>query len=116
AFISVWLVRWWAQTADWATFLQVNIRLLLIGLAVTVAGAWLWTLNKRQLAVRIVASAMLFWGALFLLTPLLLELMPADTIRLSFVIKHLELLVQMVLSLGLVIWLQQDERQANQQL
>lgn len=116
AFISVWPVQWWSVTRDWASFLQVNLRLLLIGLSVTVSGAWLWTLNKQQLAVRIVASAMLLWGSLFLLTPLLLQLLPSETIKVSFVIKYLELFVQMVLSLGLVIWLQQDERQANQQL
>lgn len=116
AFISVWPVQWWSVTRDWASFLQVNLRLLLIGLSVTVSGAWLWTLNKKQLAVRIVASAMLLWGSLFLLTPLLLQLLPSETIKVSFVIKYLELFVQMVLSLGLVIWLQQDERQANQQL
>ncbi|WP_337842269.1 bifunctional diguanylate cyclase/phosphodiesterase [Rheinheimera sp.] len=116
AFISVWPVQWWAVTREWSAFLQLNLRLLLIGLAVTVSGAWLWTLNKQQLAVRIVASAMLLWGSLFLLTPLLLQLLPSDSTNVSFVIKYLELFVQMVLSLGLVIWLQQDERQANQQL
>jgi len=116
AFCSVWPVSWWSVTESWSNFLQVNVRLLLIGLAVLAAGGWLWTVNRQLLAVRIVAGAMMLWGALFLLTPVLIELLGMNTARLSFYIKHVELLVQMVLSLGLVIWLQEDERQTSQQL
>src|SRR5690606_12100413 len=32
AFVSVWPVRWWSVTEGWTDFLQLNVRLLLIGL------------------------------------------------------------------------------------
>jgi diguanylate cyclase (GGDEF)-like protein len=99
-------------------YLQLYMRLILIGAALCVAGFWLWSLTKRIFATKVVASAMLAWGALFLASALSMLWHDSEQVSALVVLylKHIELLVQVGLGLGLIIWLQEDERSANQQL
>jgi len=118
SFFSVaifWLVP---QLSHWTLYLQLYIRLLMIGLALCVAGFWLWSLTKTIFATKVVASAMLAWGLLFLASAAS-ALWQGDSpswFQIGLYFKHAELLVQVILGLGLIIWLQEDERSTNQQL
>lgn len=118
SFLSVTLFLLLPQWQDMTLYLQFYLRLLLIGAALCVAGFWLWSLTKRIFATKVVASAMLAWGALFLAiaSSVFWQHGAADTGQTVFYLKHLELLIQVILGLGLIIWLQEDERSTNQQL
>ena len=118
SFLSVTLFLLLPQWQDMTLYLQFYLRLLLIGAALCVAGFWLWSLTKRIFATKVVASAMLAWGALFLASAssVFWQHSTADTGQTIFYLKHLELLIQVILGLGLIIWLQEDERSTNQQL
>jgi diguanylate cyclase len=114
--VSVFLI--FPQWQDWTLYLQHYLRLLLIGAALCVSGFWLWSLTKLIFATKVVASAMLAWGVLFLLSAST-AVWPATEQGYPNVVmyfKHIELLVQVILGLGLIIWLQEDERSTNQQL
>jgi diguanylate cyclase (GGDEF)-like protein len=103
---------------DWLQYLQLYLRLLLIGAALCVAGCWLWSLTSQIFATKVVAGAMLAWGLLFLVSAssAFWQDMDANYYQLTLYFKHLELLIQVILGLGLIIWLQEDERSTNQQL
>lgn len=118
ALLSVTLFLLLPQWQEMTLYLQFYMRLVLIGFALCVAGFWLWSLTKRIFATKVVASAMLAWGSLFLASAgsMLLHDVQEESIQMILYFKHLELLVQVILGLGLIIWLQEDERSTNQQL
>lgn len=118
ALLSVTLFLLLPQWQEMTLYLQFYMRLVLIGFALCVAGFWLWSLTKRIFATKVVASAMLAWGSLFLASAgsMLLHDVQEESIQIILYFKHLELLVQVILGLGLIIWLQEDERSTNQQL
>ncbi len=105
-------------SAVWKITVQLNLRLLFIGAALVVAGIWLFALPYRLLIARLVAISILLWGLQMLTLALLSGWLGEGNafLRVVLVSKHLELFLQTLLGLGLVIWLQEDERHANQQL
>jgi len=107
-----------SEINPWKRYLQVNLRLLFIGSALLVAGVWLFSLQNKIFVTKLVASSILLWGTLFVLVALLsVWLGQGETLdRVVIVNKHLELFCQTILGLGLIIWLQEDERTANMQL
>lgn len=115
---SVALVLMLPQSDSAALFLHLYLRLLIIGASLCFAGGWLWSLTGQIFATKVVASAMLCWGLLFIVSASSnLWIDTADeAAQFVFYFKHLELLIQVFLGLGLVIWLQEDERSTNQQL
>ncbi|MDF3123861.1 GGDEF domain-containing phosphodiesterase [Rheinheimera sp. 1928-s] len=118
SFLSVVPFLLFEQLQDWVVYLQLYMRLLLIGAALCVAGFWLWSLTKLIFATKVVASAMLAWGLLFLgsASTIVWQKTEVDYYQVAMYFKHLELLIQVILGLGLIIWLQEDERSTNQQL
>jgi len=107
-----------AEPTLWKTSVQVNLRLLFIGAALFVAGIWLFALPHRILIARLVAVSILLWGIQMLVLALASSWFGEGQtfLRVVLVSKHLELFFQTLLGLGLVVWLQDDERSTNQQL
>lgn len=116
--LSVLLFVKSAESALWKQTLHVNLRLLFIGCALLVAGSWLLALPRRVRVMRIVATAVLLWGGEMVVLSMLLSYLDNEQslLQVAIISKHLELLLQTILGLGLVLWLQEDERHANQQL
>jgi len=102
----------------WQQMVQTNLRLLFIGAALLVAGSWLMNLPRQLMVIRLVAWAVKLWGVQMVLLSLLISYLDnsGPLLQAVLVSKHLELLLQTVLGLGLVLWLQEDERHTNQQL
>jgi len=65
SFLSVNLFLLLPQWQAMTLYLQFYMRLVLIGVALCVAGFWLWSLTKRIFATKVVASAMLAWECSF---------------------------------------------------
>lgn len=118
ALFSVLFFAFDAQTNPWKYYLQVNLRLLFIGAALFVAGIWLFSLQKNIFVTKLVASSILLWGTQLVLVALLSVWFGVGDMlnRVVLVSKHLELFCQTILGLGLIIWLQEDERTTNLQL
>jgi len=118
ALVSVLLFAFDSSLNPWKYYLQVNLRLLFIGSALLVAGVWLFTLPTKTFVTRLVGCSVLLWGVQQILVALIsVWLGQGSTLdRVVFISKHLELFCQTILGLGLIIWLQEDERLANQQL
>jgi diguanylate cyclase len=107
------------QTNPWKHYLQINLRLFFIGSALLVAGIWLFSLQNKIFVTKLVASSVLLWGAQFVVVALVSVWLgnASETFdRVVIVSKHLELFCQTILGLGLIIWLQEDERTTNMQL
>ncbi len=107
-----------SQTNPWKHYLQFNLRLLFIGSALLVAGIWLFSLQNKIFVTKLVASSILLWGAQFVVMALVSVWLGLGEVldRVIIVSKHLELFCQTILGLGLIIWLQEDERTANMHL
>lgn len=107
-----------SETSLWKTTVQLNLRLLFIGAALSVAGIWLFALPHRILIAKLVALSILLWGGQMLVLAVVAGWLGESQtlLRVVLVSKHLELFFQTLLGLGLVIWLQDDERSTNQQL
>ena len=118
ALLSVVIFAFDPQMNPWKHYLQVNLRLLFIGSALLVSGIWLFSLQNKIFVTKLVASSILLWGGQFVVVALLSVWfgLGAELDRIVIVSKHLELFCQTILGLGLIIWLQEDERTANQQL
>lgn len=118
ALVSVLLFAFDSRLNPWKYYLQVNLRLLFIGSALLVAGVWLFTLPNKTFVTRLVGCSVLLWGLQQILVALIsVWLGQGSTLdRVVLISKHLELFCQTILGLGLIIWLQEDERLANQQL
>ena len=118
ALVSVLLFAFDGSLNPWKYYLQVNLRLLFIGSALLVAGVWLFTLPNKTFVTRLVGCSVLLWGLQQILVALIsVWLGQGSTLdRVVLISKHLELFCQTILGLGLIIWLQEDERLANQQL
>jgi diguanylate cyclase (GGDEF)-like protein len=118
ALLSVLLFAFDAGLKQWKFYLQVNLRLLFIGTALSVAGAWLFTLQNNTFVTRLVACSVLLWGGQLIVVALLSVWLGQSVWldRVLWVSKYLELFCQTILGLGFIIWLQEDERTANQQL
>lgn len=118
ALVSVLLFAFDSSLNPWKYYLQVNLRLLFIGSALLVAGVWLFTLANKTFVTRLVGCSVLLWGVQQILVALIsVWLGQGSTLdRVVLISKHLELFCQTILGLGLIIWLQEDERLANQQL
>jgi len=118
ALVSVLLFAFDSSLNPWKYYLQVNLRLLFIGSALLVAGVWLFTLPNKTFVTRLVGCSVLLWGVQQILVALIsVWLGQGSTLdRVVLISKHLELFCQTILGLGLIIWLQEDERLANQQL
>ncbi len=118
ALVSVLLFAFDSSLNPWKYYLQVNLRLLFIGSALLVAGVWLFTLPNKTFVTRLVGCSVLLWGLQQILVALIsVWLGQGSTLdRVVLISKHLELFCQTILGLGLIIWLQEDERLANQQL
>ncbi len=118
ALVSVLLFAFDYSLNPWKYYLQVNLRLLFIGSALLVAGVWLFTLPNKTFVTRLVGCSVLLWGVQQILVALIsVWLGQGSTLdRVVLISKHLELFCQTILGLGLIIWLQEDERLANQQL
>ncbi len=102
----------------WKYALQVNLRLLFIGSTLLVSGFWLFSMNNKLIITRSVAAVLLLWGGqTIILAGLSSWLGQAEMLTpITIVIKHIEVLWLALLGMGLIIWLQEDERSANQQL
>lgn len=102
----------------WKYALQVNLRLLFIGLSLIISGLWLFTITKRLFVTRTVAAVLLVWGLQMCVLALLSSWLGQSEVfnQISVVAKHLELFLLALLGMGLIIWLQEDERSANLQL
>ena len=118
AVFSVAIFAFDAQINPWKRYLQVNLRLLFIGSALLVSGVWLFSLHNKIFVTKLVASSILLWGTQFVVVALVsVWLGQGETLdQVVIVNKHLELFCQTILGLGLIIWLQEDERTANMQL
>lgn len=118
ALLSVLLFAFDRSLNPWKYYLQVNLRLLFIGSALLVAGIWLFTLPTKTFVTRLVGCSVLLWGLQQILVAFIsVWLGQGSTLeRVILISKHLELFCQTILGLGLIIWLQEDERLANQQL
>jgi diguanylate cyclase (GGDEF)-like protein len=118
ALVSVLLFAFDSSLNPWKYYLQVNLRLLFIGSALLVAGVWLFTLPNKTFVTRLVGCSVLLWGLQQILVALIsVWLGQGSTLeRVVLISKDLELFCQTILGLGLIIWLQEDERLANQQL
>lgn len=118
ALFSVLFFAFDTQANPWKYYLQVNLRLLFIGAALFVAGIWLFSLRKNIFVTKLVASSIVLWGTQLVLVAMLsVWFGTGETLnRVVLVSKHLELFCQMILGLGLIIWLQEDERTTNLQL
>ncbi|WP_333796112.1 putative bifunctional diguanylate cyclase/phosphodiesterase [Rheinheimera sp.] len=118
ALFSVLLFAFDTQLSPWKHYLQVNLRLFFIGAALFVAGIWLFSLQRKIFVTKLVASSIVLWGfQLVVVAMLSVWFGTGDTLnRVILVSKHLELFCQTILGLGLIIWLQEDERTANLQL
>lgn len=102
----------------WKYAVQVNLRLLFIGSTLLVSGFWLFSMTNRLFVTRSVAAVLLLWGLQMVILALLSSwLGQSDTFsRISIVTRHIETLWVSLLGMGLIVWLQEDERSANQQL
>lgn len=102
----------------WKDVVQQNLRLLFIGTALVVAGLWLFGQPSRVFVGKWVALAILVWGSLLVILALLAGwLGDTPTLqRMMLIGRQVEFLFQALLGLGLVVWLQDDERITNQQL
>jgi diguanylate cyclase (GGDEF)-like protein len=118
ALVSVLLFAFDSSLNPWKYYLQVNLRLLFIGSALLVAGVWLFNLPNKTFVTRLVGCSVLLWGLQQILVALIsVWLGQGSTLeRVVLISKDLELFCQTILGLGLIIWLQEDERLANQQL
>ena len=118
AFVSVALFVTETESSVWKTTVQLNLRLLFIGAALFVGGIWLFALPHRILISKLVALSIMLWGLLMFAMAMLSGWLGEGQalLRVMLVSKHLELFFQTLLGLGLVIWLQDDERSTNQQL
>ncbi len=118
AFVSVALFVTDTESSVWKTTIQLNLRLLFTGAALLVGGIWLFALPHRILIAKLVALSIMLWGLLMLVMAMLSGWLGEGQalLRVIVVSKHLELFFQTLLGLGLVVWLQDDERSTNQQL
>ena len=118
AAISVALFLSDGANTVWKNIVQLNLRLLFIGAALLVSGVWLLALPHRIFIGKLVAISMLAWGGQLIMLALIAGWLGEGPtlLRVTVVSKHLELFFQMILGLGLVVWLQDDERNTNQQL
>lgn len=116
--LSVALFIGWTDGLHWQQLVQANLRMLFVGCALLVAGSWLLGLPRQLMVVRIVAWSVILWGVQMLALSLLASYLDnsGPLLQTVLVAKHLELLLQTILGLGLVLWLQEDERHTNQQL
>lgn len=118
AAVSVALFMFQEGPSLWKTVIQLNLRLLFVGAALVVSGIWLLGMPRRIFIGKLVAISILLWGSLLILLALLSGWLGEGQLflRVLLVGKHLELFFQTLLGLGLVVWLQDDERSTNQQL
>jgi diguanylate cyclase (GGDEF)-like protein len=102
----------------WKIAVQVNLRLLFIGSTLLVSGFWLFSITTRLFVTRAVATVLLLWGLQMVILALMSSWLGQGEVftRISTVTKHIELLWLSLLGMGLIVWLQDDERTANQQL
>lgn len=102
----------------WKSALQINLRLLFIGAALFVSGVWLYALPRRLFITRLVAISVMCWGGQLMLMALFVSWFGDSQLyeRITMVAKHFEVLFMMLLGIGLLVWLQEDERIANQAL
>jgi diguanylate cyclase (GGDEF)-like protein len=104
--------------SQWKYALQVNLRLLFIGTTLIVSGLWLNSITNKIFVTRSVAMILLLWGGQMLGLALLSSWLGQSELyfQITIFVKQIEVLWVALLGLGLIIWLQEDERIANQQL
>lgn len=102
----------------WKYAVQVNLRQLFIGTTLLVSGFWLFAMTNRLFITRSVATVFVLWGLQLLVLATLSSWLGQTEFftKVTVVMKHLELLWVALLGMGLIIWLQEDERIANKEL
>lgn len=102
----------------WKAALQINLRLLFIGAALLVSGVWLYALPRRLFVTRMVAISVFCWGGQLVAMALFVSWFGESPVyeRVTMIAKHMEMLYMMLVGMGLLVWLQEDERVANQAL
>lgn len=102
----------------WKYAVQVNLRQLFMGTTLLVSGFWLFAMTNRLFITRSVATVFVLWGTQLLVLATLSSWLGQTEFftKVTVVMKHLELLWVALLGMGLIIWLQEDERIANKEL
>lgn len=102
----------------WKAALQINLRLLFIGATLLVSGFWLFALPRQLFVTKLVAWSVILWGAQLVAMALFVSWFGESVFydRVTMLAKHLELFYMVLLGMGLLVWLQEDERTTNQAL
>ncbi|KKO46371.1 diguanylate cyclase [Arsukibacterium ikkense] len=115
---GVALPEWLPGLQSWHNFLQVELRFIVCGLLLFMAGLWLWQSSPHGLGPRLATLILMLWGALYLLhaVTVMLQVNLFLSIHGTFVYKSVELGLLVTLGFSLVIWLQENERSTNLKL
>ena len=102
----------------WKAALQINLRLLFVGATLLVSGFWLFALPRQLFVAKLVAWSVILWGAQLVAMALFVSWFGESLFyeRVTMLAKHLELFYMVLLGMGLLVWLQEDERTTNQAL
>jgi diguanylate cyclase len=116
--LSVLPVIWDSIPDDWQEYFQHRLRLLLMGVLLLTAAVSLLQRMEHSLGQRLAVFALSLWGGLYIgfTIWMMLDAKIQLDIRLMLVYKCLELFMLCCLGLALLIWLHENERNANRQL